>query len=66
MKTFDHPNIVKIFDWFEDEDRIYMVMEWMQGGDLHERIDMFKRKRFEEEEIATIIQQVLTIVNYLH
>ena len=29
MKTFDHPNIVKIFDWFEDEDRIYMVMEWM-------------------------------------
>jgi serine/threonine protein kinase len=38
MKLIDHPNIVKIFDWFEDNERIYLVMEYLQGGDLHDRI----------------------------
>jgi calcium-dependent protein kinase len=35
MKTFDHPNIVKVFEWFEDDERIYLVMELLTGGDLH-------------------------------
>jgi serine/threonine protein kinase len=55
MKTFDHPNIVPIFDWFEDKERIYIIMELMEGGDLHDRIVAKKNSRFEEEEIASII-----------
>jgi len=56
MKTFDHPGIVKIYEWFEDKERIYIVMELLQGGDLHSRIIMRKNLRFEEEEIASIVQ----------
>lgn len=55
MKSFDHPNIVKIHEWFEDKERIYMVQELLLGGDLHERIIMYKNRRFEEEEIASIV-----------
>ena len=43
-----------------------MVQERLTGGDLHERIVNRKLARFEEEEIASIIQQILYAVNYLH
>jgi calcium-dependent protein kinase len=66
LKTFDHPNIVKVYEWFEDAERIYMVQERLVGGDLHERIVNKKTGRWEEEEIASIIQQILYAVNYLH
>lgn len=55
MKTFDHPNIVNIIEWFEDKERIYIIMELLTGGDLHSRIVSRKRSRFEEEEIASIM-----------
>lgn len=55
-----------MFEWFEDAERIYMVQERLTGGDLHERIVNRKLARFEEEEIASIIQQILYAVNYLH
>jgi calcium-dependent protein kinase len=58
MKLIDHPNIVKIFDWFEDNERIYLVMEYLQGGDLHDRIISKKKSSFSDEEIASIMQQV--------
>ena len=34
MKTIDHPNLVKIYEYFEDRDRIYIVMEILEGGEL--------------------------------
>ena len=43
-----------------------MVQERLAGGDLHERIVNKKSARWEEEEIASIIQQILYAVNYLH
>jgi len=34
MKQIDHPNIVKMIDFFEDEAHFCIVMELMQGGEL--------------------------------
>jgi serine/threonine protein kinase len=36
MKQIDHPNIVKMVDFFEDEGHYCIVMEMMQGGELFE------------------------------
>ena len=38
LKQIDHPNIVKLNDVFEDERHICLVMDWMQGGELFDRI----------------------------
>ena len=27
LRTSDHPNIIKLFEWFEDEKFVYLVME---------------------------------------
>jgi calcium-dependent protein kinase len=34
MKLVDHPNIVKLFDVFDDEKYLYLVMELLQGGEV--------------------------------
>jgi serine/threonine protein kinase len=34
LKQVDHPNIVKLYDIFEDDDNYYLVMELMTGGEV--------------------------------
>jgi calcium-dependent protein kinase len=38
LKTLDHPNVVKLLEIFEDQKRIYLVMEMCDGGELLDRI----------------------------
>lgn len=32
MKAVDHPNILKLFEFFEDEQHLYIIMEYCGGG----------------------------------
>ena len=36
--TLDHPNIVKYYETFEDQNHVYIVMEHCGGGELFEKI----------------------------
>jgi len=38
MKLMDHPNIIKLFETFEDKRNIYLVMEICSGGELFDKI----------------------------
>lgn len=38
LKNLDHPNILTIYEVFEDEKRIYIVTELCTGGDLFHEI----------------------------
>ena len=64
LKKLDHPNIIRILEFFEDEYCYYIVMEHCEGGELFDEI--FKHKKFSEYEAAHMIKQVLSCVAYLH
>jgi calcium-dependent protein kinase len=64
MKSLDHPNIVRIYEYFHDAKYIYMVMELVRGGELFERI--VNEHHFNEQTAAKIFVQLLSVVNYLH
>jgi serine/threonine protein kinase len=34
LKLVDHPNIVKLYDVYDDENYIYLVMELLEGGEV--------------------------------
>ena len=38
MKQLDHPNIIKLYETYEDKRNIYLVMEVCEGGELFDRI----------------------------
>ncbi len=38
MKMVDHPNIVKLFEFFEDETNLYIICEYCKGGPLFEKL----------------------------
>jgi len=38
LKSIDHPHIVKIYEYFEDENHIFIVMEFLDGGELFDKI----------------------------
>lgn len=64
MKLLDHPNIVKLYEVFEDFVHIHLVMELCNGGELFERI--VEEECFSERQAAAIMQQVMGGLLYMH
>jgi calcium-dependent protein kinase len=50
LKQLDHPNILKLFESYEDDKRFYLVTELCTGGELYEEIN--KTLVFSEKKAA--------------
>ena len=68
LRATDHPNIIKLYDTFEDEDHLYLVMEECNGGELFQRLaeNAKNNQNYSEKDAARIMKQILQAVNYLH
>jgi len=64
LRQLDHPNIIKYYEMFEDEEYIYLAMEYCSGGELFERIK--EKEVFNETEASSIILKLLKALNYCH
>lgn len=64
MKKVDHPNILKLFEIFEDEQHVYIVMELINGSELFDRI--VDKGYYSEKNTVNIVKQILSAVSYLH
>ena len=64
LKTVDHPNIIRLYECYFDNNYYYMVEEFCSAGDLYDYIR--KQKHFSEKKAANIMNQLLSAVNYLH
>jgi len=60
-----HPNIIKFFDVFENQDYIYIVMEVLRGGDFFSYLHS-KSFTIDEDRARTIAHQLATSIYYLH
>ena len=64
LKDMDHPNIVKMYEYLEDEKRFYLVTEICKGGELFDEI--INRAKFDEHDAAIVMKQLLSAINYCH
>ena len=53
LKICQHPNIIRFFDVFENADFIYIVMEYLKGGDFFNYLES-KNFKIPEERAKTI------------
>ena len=65
LKIAKHPNIIKLYDVFENENYIYIIMEYCAGGDLFSYIEK-RGFRLPETRAAEIIHKLSTAVFFLH
>ena len=68
LKKLDHPNIVKYYKSFRDDDKIYIIMEYFDNGDLEDYIDVLKYRKNQDkkEEIWNIFYQCMSGLHYIH
>ena len=65
LKNLDHPNVMKIYEFLEDDKNYYLIQEFCDEGDL-ESILADKKKTFCEFLVKFIMYQVFLAINYLH
>ena len=65
LKIAKHPNIIQLYDVFENENYIYIIMEYCAGGDLFSYIEK-RGFRLPETRAAEIIHKLSTAVFFLH
>ncbi|CAE7825287.1 CPK2 [Symbiodinium sp. CCMP2592] len=64
MKMLDHPNVVTLFEIFEDSDTLSLVLELCSGGELEGYVE--KHGNLKESEAALATKHVMSAVRYLH
>ena len=57
LQTLDHPNIVKLYEYFEDVKNVYLVTEMCSGGELFDKI--VQKESFKEDEASGIFRQIM-------
>jgi calcium-dependent protein kinase len=62
LKTLDHPNIIKLFEIYEDEENVYLVQELCTGGELFDRI--VENQYLSEKQASALFQQILQSILY--
>ena len=64
LRTLDHPNILKIFEFYSSKESYSLVTELCQGGELFQEI--IDKGPFNENYSAYVMLQILSAINYCH
>ena len=63
LKTLDHPNVIKLYEVYDDERAIYLVMELCSGGELY---DYVNSAQYTERQACNIFHSMVKAINYCH
>lgn len=64
LKLFRHPHIIKLYQVISTPNDIFMIMEYVSGGELFDYI--VKHGRLVEDEARRFFQQIVSGVDYCH
>jgi serine/threonine protein kinase len=62
--SLHHPNILRLFGYFWDNEYVYLIVEYASEGELYTILQ--KNKGIPEDQVSVIIRQVCSGLLYLH
>ena len=62
LKNLDHPDIVRIMEFYNTEQSYFIISEYCPGGELYFKVN----QKFSETQIAVMFRQILSGLAYLH
>ena len=69
MAMLDHPNVIKVYEYFVDTDAVMQIMEPCEGGELQDRVESFRRDgkaSYDEAFICDVMKQTLRALAFMH
>ena len=64
LEKINHPFIINMHYSFQDKDNLYLIMDFLSGGDL--RYHLCKKKKFTESQSKFFISNILLSLEYIH
>ncbi|KAI9144984.1 kinase-like domain-containing protein, partial [Paraphysoderma sedebokerense] len=64
MKLIQHPNVMALYDVYETNDELYLVLEHVEGGELFDYL--VKKGRLDEREALNFFQQIIYGLDFCH
>lgn len=66
MADLDHPNILRLIEYFETNDSLYLILELCRGGELLERLHEQKGSHYSEKVACKYVHTMLSAISYCH
>ena len=64
VKSLDHPNIMKVYEFFNKDQCLYIISELLSGGELLDKIN--ENNNLSEDVSAFIMKQIFSAVDFCH
>ena len=64
MKSLDHPNVVQIFEVLMSTEYLYIVMDFVSGGELYNKIT--RTGKLSDGDCRRYVRQLCSALNYCH
>jgi len=64
MKLIRHQNVMMLYEVYESETELYLILEYVEGGELFDYL--VKRGRLPEKEALIFFQQIINGLDYCH
>lgn len=64
LRRVRHPNVITLFEVFQSNNKMYMILELATGGDLFDKIHT--RGHFKEKHGRNVVRMILNGLAYLH
>lgn len=64
MKLIEHPNVMRLYDVWETSSELYLILEYIEGGELFDYL--CTRGRLAPPEALGCFQQIIAAVDYCH
>jgi len=64
MKILDHPNVMKLYDVYESSKYLFLVLEYVEGGELFDYL--IKKGKLDQDESKEFFHQIVSGLEYCH
>jgi len=64
LQSLNHPNILRLHDFFEESPNFFIVMELMEGGDVFDKI--VEKTQYTKRDAQELVRSLLKGVEYIH
>lgn len=64
MRKLNHPNIIRLYEVYENDTYIHLVLEYLEGGELFQRLQ--SKGSYSEKDAAVLLKSLLEAISYCH